>query len=110
MIEHPTTAPGGWQVSAIVLRGSPGEIAVALVSDGSRTMMALRWCDGNERLEPWSGSATEWFVLPYTFASAIGSSLAQIHAGGTVDFDEDGFSKMVTWLAENEGIDDGICY
>ena len=109
-MEHPTTAPGGWQVAAIVFPGSPGEIAVDLVSDGSRTMMALRWCEGNDRVEPGSGSGTDWFVLPFTFASAIGRSLAQIRAGGTVDFDEEGFSKMVIWLEENGGFDNAICY
>ncbi|PLW67932.1 hypothetical protein C0039_14960 [Pseudohalioglobus lutimaris] len=110
MVIHPKSGPGEWNLQHLVYAGGYGETAVALLSDGKRTAMALRWCEGNENVKPWQGEETGWFLIPYSFAAAIAKSLVQMKAAGGVPFDEDGFTAMLDWLIEDEGIESALCY
>ena len=109
-IDHPEHGPDGWALKALVYPGSPGEIAVGILQKDGQQVLALRWCPGDESCRPWPGSETDWFLIPFTFASAIGRSLAQLHATGHAGIDPDGFQVMAEWLIENEGLDDAMCY
>jgi len=117
-MEHPTTAEGGWSLGHVIFE-DPAGIAVALLQGNNRLMLALRWTEavesvsrhGQHRLVPWSGSATGWFVLPFTFASAVARTLVELHtSGATPGFNEEGFVAMVAWLVDNSGIADGLGY
>ena len=72
---HPTDGPNGFKLDTMVYPGGVGEIAVGLLKKDGVTMMGLRWCAGNEAIATWPGAETEWFLIPFTFASAIGRSL-----------------------------------
>lgn len=56
------------------------------------------------------GGATDWFVLPFSFAAPIGRKLIEQRAAGLQGFDEVGFASMVRWLVDLEEIDDAMCY
>jgi len=57
------------------------------------------------------GEATDWFVLPFSFAAPIGRKLVEQKAAGLPGFDEDGFASMVRWLVDLVGeVDDAMCY
>ena len=56
------------------------------------------------------GGATDWFVLPFSFAAPVGRKLVEQRAAGLPGFDEDGFASMVRWLVDPDEIDDAICY
>jgi len=109
-IEHPEHGPDGWALKALVYPGSPGEIAVGILEKDGGKMLALRWCPGNDSVRTWQGGQTDWFLIPFTFASAIGRSLAQLRATGHAGIDAEGFRMMADWLIENEGLDDAMCY
>ncbi|MDZ7617236.1 MAG: hypothetical protein U1E05_09540 [Patescibacteria group bacterium] len=109
-MQHPTVGPNGFELVSLVYPGSVGEIAVGLMKKEGRTMMALRWCPGNENISTYPGTETGWFLVPFTFASAIGRALAQLHATGHAGINVDGFAAMAKWLIENEGLDDAMCY
>ena len=109
-IKHPEVGPDGWELKALVYPGSPSEIAVGILEKDGHKMLGLRWCAGDETSAPWSGRETDWFLVPFTFASAIGRSLAQLHATGHAGIDADGFRFMAEWLIEDEGLDDAMCY
>ncbi len=109
-MQHPSIGPNGFELIALVYPGSVGEIAVGLMKKHGRIMMALRWCPGSENVSTYPGTETDWFLVPFTFASAIGRSLAQLHATGHAGINSDGFDTMAHWLIENEGLDDAMCY
>ena len=75
-IEHAEVGPDGWTLNALVYPGSPGEIAVGMLEMDGGKMLALRWCAGGASDRSWPGGETDWFLVPFTFASAIGRSLA----------------------------------
>jgi len=109
-LQHPGVGPNGYELVTLIYPGGVGEIAVGLMKKNGRMMMALRWCPGSENVGTYPGRETDWFLVPFTFASAIGRSLAQLHATGHAGIDAEGFAKMATWLIENEGLDDAMCY
>lgn len=97
-------------MTALVYPGSCAEIAVGVLEKNGRTMLGLRWCPGDGAYRPYHGAETEWFLVPFTFASAIGRSLAQLHANGHPGIDADGYRTMAKWLIESQGLDDAMCY
>lgn len=109
-MKHPTTAPDGWRIIALIYPGAPGEIAVALAERDAMRMMALRWCEGDAKATCWQKGAHDWFVIPFTFAAAISRSLLQMKGAGFSGFDEAGLEKLIAWMAEDQGIDDCLCY
>jgi hypothetical protein len=103
--------PEGWSVSHIVFDDAPGGIGVALLTNGQRTMLGLRWHEGRDTVEPWPADATGYFLLPFTFAAAIARSLLTMKACGSVSgFNEAGVTALVHWLAELQAVDDALCY
>ena len=97
-------------------------IAVALVSTTHghpSASLALRWLqprpytakDGST-IEPTNsmGGATDWFVVPVTYAAAIGRTLVEQNAAGLKGFDEDGFAALVSWLVDDQELHDSMCY
>lgn len=109
-MEHPTDGPNGFKLVTLIYPGSVGEIAVGLLKKDHVTMMGLRWCAGNEHIATWPGGETDWFLIPFTFASAIGRSLAELHATKHPEINSEGFDKMAEWLIENQGLNDAMCY
>jgi hypothetical protein len=120
---HPSKAPGGWELECIVYPGSPGEIAVGILTrkvDAPRPdqpgrkithrMLGLRWCESDSRCLSWQEGAHEWFALPFTFSAAITRSLLQMKATGLDGFDDAGFQKLVEWMTDYEAVDDSLCY
>ena len=122
---HPTTAPGGWKLECVVYPGSPGEIAVGVLQRDldaplpdqpnrktTHRMLGLRWCEASGAVDSWQDGAHDWFVLPFTFASAITRSLLQMKATGFQGFDPAGFQKLVEWMTDygQQGVDDCLCY
>jgi hypothetical protein len=109
-MSHPTTADNGWSLLHLVFEDAPGGVAIGLLQQEGRLMLAIRWCEGSDKIQPWPGHATDWFLLPFTFAAAIGRSLIQMRAAGMAGFSDAGFNTMLGWLADLEAIDDGLCY
>jgi hypothetical protein len=102
------------QVVHRLFDGGVGEIAVALVTLGpegppGRLMMALRWNAGNERISAWQEDVG-WFLVPFTFAKAIGKSIVEMRAFDVPGIDEQGFPALLTWLAEVDAVDSAMCY
>jgi hypothetical protein len=56
------------------------------------------------------GGETQWFLLPLSFGFAIGRSLVEQKVAGLAGFNEDGFKRMVSWLADMEELNDAMCY
>ena len=108
-IEHPQSGPDGWMLKHLVYPGSPGEIAVGILEKAGGKMLGLRWCEGDHTRRTWSGEATGWFLVPFTFASAIGRSLIEMEAAG-FGLDPAGFQSLVAWLVEDDGVQDCLCY
>ncbi|MCO6456473.1 MAG: hypothetical protein J5I93_14345 [Pirellulaceae bacterium] len=109
-ITHPVEGPNGFRLVALVYTGGVGEVAVGLLENGRHTMLGLRWCPVTPQVQSWQGEETGWFLMPYTFASAIGRSLAQLLATGHEGVDPEGFQRMARWLSEVGGLDDAMCY
>jgi len=97
-----------------------GEISVALVKARNETTnlnMAMKWLEpkpsykhGREiQSSNVMGGETEWFILPGTFAGAIGKVLVELKVTGMPYFNEDGFSLLVQWLVEYEYLNDAMC-
>jgi len=95
-------------------------IAIALVSTrhhGEFVNLALRWLppegyvgtDGTTVTNLMEG-ATDWFIIPFTLAAAIGKTLVGQNAAGLDGFRDDGFRAMVSWLVEVEQLEDAMCY
>ncbi len=98
-------------MSDLIFEDAPGGIAVALLTNGTHRMLGLRWCSGNDRVEPWPGHATGYFLVPVTFGAAIGRTLIQLKTSkGLSGFNEAGFDALVAWLVELQAIDDALCY
>jgi len=96
-------------------------IAVALVSPdgGSDMRLAIRWIepgaskgkDGRtESLTNLMGGSTGWFIVPFTFGTAIGRTLVHQNAAGLGGFHAAGFAVLVRWLIESEELNDAMCY
>ena len=97
-------------------------IAVALVSSSASPAsrsLALRWLrprpntgkDGQlVQLTNHMGGETDWFVVPFSLAAAMGRMLVEQQAGGLAGFDRDGFAALVRWLIEAEELHDAMCY
>ena len=56
------------------------------------------------------GGETAWFVIPQTYAAAVGRTLVEQHATGTPGFAADGFAALVEWLVEDEELTQGMGY
>ena len=102
------------QIVHVIFDGGAGEISVALVSLGrehshDRLMMALRWNEGDESIASWQEDVG-WFLLPFTFAKAIGRSLIEMQAFDVPGIKEAGFAAMLSWLAEVDAVDSAMCY
>jgi hypothetical protein len=99
-----------------------GVIAVAMVlpTDSPSTQcMAIRWLkphpytgkDGRiVQVTNHMGGETDWFVVPFTLAAAMGRSLVEQKAAGLAGFDTEGFAALVRWLVEDEELHDSMCY
>ncbi len=98
-----------------------GVIAVALVqspTDDSRQNLALRWLppqpyrkDGKEvSTTNLMDGETDWFIIPFSLAVGIARTLVEQKAAGLSFFNDAGFSKMVSWLVDLEGLQDAMCY
>jgi hypothetical protein len=98
-----------------------GVIAVALMhspTGGSMPSMALRWLppqpyikDGKKVPATNSmGGETDWFIIPYSLAVGMARVLVEQKAVGLAHFKDDGFSKMVSWLADLGGLEGAMCY
>ena len=97
-------------------------VEVALVSpenDPTITCLAMRWLQPQPYTERngsktevtnHMGGETEWFIVPSTFAAAIGRTLIQQQAAGLVGFSETGMNHLIEWLREREEITDAMCY
>ncbi len=97
-----------------------GVIAVAMVSPADHpgsTSLALRWLkplpsadrDGQMvQVTNNMGGETGWFVVPATFAAAIGRTLVEQHAAGLAGFDGDGLAVLVRWLVEDDELHDSM--
>jgi hypothetical protein len=102
------------KVVHLVFDGGVGEISVALVArplerSPGNLMMALRWNAGNERISAWQEDVG-WFLVPFTFAKAIGKSLIEMRTFDVPGFREEGFIAMLSWLSAVEAVDDAMCY
>jgi hypothetical protein len=98
------------------------EIAVAIVQtkQGSKILhLAMKWLEPaptrykDGKIVPKTnlmGGETDWFVLPFTFAAAIGRVLIELKVTGLPYFNEDAFAEMVEWSAELEEVNSGMCY
>ncbi len=98
-----------------------GDIAVALVQSsagGSRRSLALRWLlpqpyqkDG-KRVPTTNlmGGETDWFIIPFSLAVGIARALIEQKAAGLSSFNDNGFSKMVSWLVDLEELNNSMCY
>ena len=53
---------------------------------------------------------TDWFILPHSFAVAIGKTLIEQKVSGLDGFNEEGFKRMINWLIDMEEIKDAMCY
>jgi hypothetical protein len=102
-----------------------GEIAVALFAEdeeadrrnllhlGMRWLLAkpLKGKDGQMvQTTNVMGGETDWFLLPHSFGTAVGRTLIEQKVGGLEYFNEDGYKRMVSWLADMGEIEDGMCY
>jgi len=96
-------------------------IAVALVrppTGGQRPSLALRWLtpkpyqkDGKEiAITNHMGGGTDWFVIPFSLAVGVAKALIEQKTAGLAGFDEQGFSRMVSWLVDLEELNDAMCY
>ena len=56
------------------------------------------------------GGETDWFILPASFAYAVGKTLIEQKVSGLDGFNEDGFRKMIDWLIDMEVIQDAMVY
>ena len=80
--------------------------------------MALKWNDDAHYNSPkgkWTGTSphngpTDWFILPFDFAAAIGKMLIHKQALGLEGFNPDGMEFMKKWLIEKEAISDSMSY
>lgn len=109
-VKHPEEGPDGFKLVALVFDGGVGEAAVGLLERDGRKMMALRWCPGTDQIAVWPGEETGWFLIPFTFAIAIGRMLSEMKAAHHPSIDPRGFEVMVQWLVEVEGLNDAMCY
>ena len=98
-----------------------GNIAVALLSleDGQSARLAVRWLDPPQykgkdgRVHDTTnvmGGATDWFIVPLTFGTAIGRTLVEQNAAGLSGFDDAGFAALVQWLIASDELEDAMCY
>jgi hypothetical protein len=99
-------------------------VAVCLLRlprDSAKTLhMAIRWTppgsvrhsDGSEKpLTNLMGGETDWFIIPFTYAAAIGRTMVQQKAAGMdEDFQDPGFQALVDWLVQAEELPDAMCY
>ena len=97
-------------------------VEVALVSpenDSGITCLAMRWLqpqpytdrNGEEtEVTNHMGGETDWFIVPFTFAAAIGRTLIQQQAAGLAGFSEPGMAILIEWLTELEEVSDAMCY
>ena len=69
-------------------------------SEDYSSHVGLRWCEAAKGVDSWQAGAHDWFVLPFTFASAIARSLLQMKAAGFQGFDPAGFQKLVAWMTD----------
>lgn len=56
------------------------------------------------------GGATDWFILPVSFAYPIGRELIQMHAVSNAYFDPEGLSALVDWLVHDGELSGGVGY
>src|SRR5262245_54670709 len=89
-----------------------GVIAVALVFPSpseSSISLAIRWLKPHPytrkngqvvEVTNHMGGETDWFVIPLTFAAAVGRTLVEQQATGLAGFQSDGFAALVRWLVE----------
>jgi hypothetical protein len=99
-----------------------GVIGVALVSPSqsqSSISLAVRWLkphsyarkDGQAvEVTNHMGGETDWFVIPLTFAAAVGRTLVEQQAAGLPGFHSDGFAALVRWLVDDGELTDSMCY
>jgi hypothetical protein len=101
-----------------------GVIAIALVSETPESAKKLLFNIAIRYLPPESyfkngeviattnkmGGETDWFVIPFSFSSAIGRQLIEQKVSGLQGFNESGFSRMIEWLIEMNEIDDAMGY
>ena len=99
-----------------------GVIAIAMVSpsdESTSTSLAMRWLEPSPYMRKdgqmvpvtnHMGGETDWFVVPYTLAAAVGRTLVLQRAAGLPGFEDVGFAAMVAWLVEDEGLPDSMCF
>lgn len=56
------------------------------------------------------GGETDWFILPFTFGTAVGKKLFEQYNAGLDGFDKRGIAILKDWLIEMEIIDNAMCY
>src|SRR5437762_1109509 len=99
-----------------------GVIAVALVfssASASSASVAIRWLKPapyagkhgrTVQVTNHMGGETDWFVVPFTLAAAIGRTLVEQKVAGLEGFQADGVAALVRWLVEVEELPDSMCY
>ena len=109
-----------WKLKQIVYDDGPCCISIALFEENDGGIeMAMRWLpniktkdkEGKEiECVSRQGSETDWIIIPFGFAKAIGKELIEKKVLGNPKFNEEGFKLMLAWLLNYEAIFDGMTY
>ena len=100
-----------------------GVIAVKLFArngDDQVLKLAIRYLKPQDSIYPDGSTSkvtnimcgeTDWFVIPHSFALAIGKTLVEQKVAGDLDgFNEEGFKRMVDWLIDADKIEAVMAY
>ena len=110
-MNNPKIAGDGWELKEIVFNSGLAGILVGMFERDTFLSMALRWLpdveaegpDGKmQEITTIHGKETDWMILPFDFAKAIGKELIEKKVLGVPKFNEKGFRLMLNWLLENE--------
>lgn len=118
-MSHSKITVNEWELKEIVFDDGPAGIVVGMLERETLLSMALKWSKNVKRknhegkeseVKSIHGKETDWMIIPFDFAKAIGKELIEKKILGKAGFNEKGFHLMINWLLENGGVFDGMSY
>jgi hypothetical protein len=110
-IEYPVYADD--EIAVVLLAKDQSAVQKNLFSLAVRYLLPKSYQQKNGNLVETTnlmGGETAWFILPHSFGTVVGKRLIEQKISGLPGFNEDGYTRMISWLVEMGELHDAMVY